>query len=257
MKTAWASVTSSTVVKTITAAVGSGWNTVKNAWENIKSGTATKTIMGIVGRGWGSIVTSWKGLKSKSVSLRARVIGTATGLINKIQQKWSYLKKNATIVFSARWVGSISNAVSSMWRSFASGYNSVRAKINSFASKIGISINLPEATFARGGIVSGATNALIGEAGREAVLPLERNLGWQRGLAEQLVDKMGGMNPQSDNVGMLYSETVRQNELLAQQNRILNLILEKDPEIKITAASIQDGLSRKNLRDGKTTVPVY
>ena len=256
MKTAWESVTSSTVVKTITAAVGSGWNTVKNAWENIKNGTATKTIMGVVGRGWGSINTAWKGLKSKAINLRAKVTGTASGIIGKIQEKWKWLKNNGVITFRAKVMDSVYTGFKKVWNSFASAVNGIADKANPYLSIVHISI--PKLGYlAKGGITTGATPAIVGEAGKEAVLPLERNLGWQRGLAEQLVAKMGDANPQSDNAGMLYSETVRQNELLTQQNRILNLILEKDPEIKVTAASIQDGLSRKNLRDGKTTVPVY
>lgn len=39
---------------------------------------------------------------------------------------------------------------------------------------------------AKGGIADGATLAMIGEAGKEAVLPLERNTGWIDNLAEKL-----------------------------------------------------------------------
>ena len=41
---------------------------------------------------------------------------------------------------------------------------------------------------ATGGITTGSTLAMIGEAGREAVLPLERNTGWM----DTLADKIGG-----------------------------------------------------------------
>lgn len=43
---------------------------------------------------------------------------------------------------------------------------------------------------AKGGIVDSSTFAEIGEAGREAVLPLERNTGWMRTLAADLVREM-------------------------------------------------------------------
>lgn len=39
---------------------------------------------------------------------------------------------------------------------------------------------------AKGGIANGATMAMIGEAGKEAVLPLERNTGWMDELAKKL-----------------------------------------------------------------------
>lgn len=43
---------------------------------------------------------------------------------------------------------------------------------------------------AKGGVVDGATLAMIGENGREAVMPLEKNTGWINELAEKLNDIM-------------------------------------------------------------------
>ena len=55
------------------------------------------------------------------------------------------------------------------------------------------SINVPQIPeLAKGGIVNGATQAIIGEAGKEAVLPLEHNTGWMDMLAERLAAKGGG-----------------------------------------------------------------
>ena len=48
---------------------------------------------------------------------------------------------------------------------------------------------IPE--LATGGIVNRATNAIIGEDGREAVLPLEKNTAWMDMLAEKLASKQG------------------------------------------------------------------
>lgn len=56
--------------------------------------------------------------------------------------------------------------------------------------------NMPEAPrvsiprLATGGITTGATLAEIGEAGREAVLPLEQNTGWMDTLADKIADRM-------------------------------------------------------------------
>ena len=47
---------------------------------------------------------------------------------------------------------------------------------------------------AQGGVVSQATMAVVGEAGKEAVMPLERNTGWIDNLAGQLVGKMSPNN---------------------------------------------------------------
>ena len=45
---------------------------------------------------------------------------------------------------------------------------------------------------ATGGITTGPTEALIGEAGREAVLPLERNLGYLDPLAQKIAAMIRG-----------------------------------------------------------------
>lgn len=52
------------------------------------------------------------------------------------------------------------------------------------------SFKLPR--LANGGITTGSTLANIGEAGREAVLPLENNTGWMNDFADRLLDRMGG-----------------------------------------------------------------
>lgn len=45
---------------------------------------------------------------------------------------------------------------------------------------------------AKGGVVSQATTAVIGEDGKEAVVPLERNLEWIDKVADKVAEKMGG-----------------------------------------------------------------
>lgn len=45
---------------------------------------------------------------------------------------------------------------------------------------------------ARGGIVASPTLAMVGEAGKEAVMPLERNTGWIDQLAVKIGEKIGG-----------------------------------------------------------------
>ena len=63
-------------------------------------------------------------------------------------------------------------------------------KLNNTIHKVFPRISIPR--LARGGIVNRATLAQIGEAGREAVLPLERNTGWMDLLAQKISDQPGG-----------------------------------------------------------------
>lgn len=57
-------------------------------------------------------------------------------------------------------------------------------------------INVPQIPLlAKGGIVDGATIAMIGEQGREAVVPLENNTAWIDKLAQDIADKNGASEP--------------------------------------------------------------
>ncbi|MCX0353281.1 hypothetical protein LI064_01930 [Clostridium perfringens] len=64
----------------------------------------------------------------------------------------------------------------------------------------GKGINLPEIPkLAKGGIVDSATLAVVGEAGKEAVMPLENNTGWITQLAEKVASRMPQNSTNSDN----------------------------------------------------------
>ena len=54
-------------------------------------------------------------------------------------------------------------------------------------------LNIP--AMAQGGVVDSATLAMIGENGKEAVVPLENNLEWLNKLAGMLNERMGGNTP--------------------------------------------------------------
>ena len=54
---------------------------------------------------------------------------------------------------------------------------------------------------AKGGVVNEATTAVIGEAGKEVVMPLERNTGWIGQLAGQIMSRMTGFSIQLPAVG--------------------------------------------------------
>ena len=55
-----------------------------------------------------------------------------------------------------------------------------------FGLNIGHIPNVSLPRLATGGITNGPTKAIIGEAGREAVLPLENNTGWMEILADKI-----------------------------------------------------------------------
>lgn len=64
----------------------------------------------------------------------------------------------------------------------------------------GKGINIPEIPMlAKGGIVDSPTIAMVGEAGREAVMPLENNTGWITDLASKVADRMPQSNSNVSN----------------------------------------------------------
>lgn len=76
--------------------------------------------------------------------------------------------------------------------SFIAGLNKV--KVPDWVPVVGgKGINIPKIPkLARGGIIDQPTLAVVGEAGKEAVMPLENNTGWIDLLADKLSNKFGG-----------------------------------------------------------------
>ena len=82
---------------------------------------------------------------------------------------------------------------------FINGLNQI--KIPDWVPGVGgKNMNIPKIPkLARGGVVDRATLAVVGEAGREAVVPLENNTGWLDKIASQLAEK-GGAGSQAQTI---------------------------------------------------------
>ena len=84
------------------------------------------------------------------------------------------------------------NAIIDGFNVMISGINRIQLDIprwlggGSLGFNIPLMPNIPQ--LAKGGIVSAPTLALVGERGKEAVLPLENNTGWMVGLANMIAD---------------------------------------------------------------------
>ena len=52
---------------------------------------------------------------------------------------------------------------------------------------------------AKGGIVDSPTIAMVGEAGREAVMPLENNTGWITDLANKVAERLPSQSSTNNN----------------------------------------------------------
>ncbi len=79
-----------------------------------------------------------------------------------------------------------------------SGINKVNFKVPDWVPVLGgkhVGLSIPKIPkLARGGIVDSPTLSVVGEAGKEAVMPLERNTGWINQLADRLASLIGNDN---------------------------------------------------------------
>ena len=115
--------------------------------------------------------------------------------------------------------GAISG-VKSVWNSFARGWNGIDVKIPTVSLPFGIGevgggeFKLPHLpTLARGGIVSSPTLALIGEAGREAVVPLPASGGLGGTVYQIEINVAPGVSPAV--VGATVVDQIRAYERVA------------------------------------------
>lgn len=95
------------------------------------------------------------------------------------------------------------NAIIGMINSAIAGLN--KMKVPDWVPGIGgLGVNLPKIPMlARGGIVDQPTLAMVGEAGKEAVMPLENNTGWINNLAGQIAGQMGGSGGELQSQGII------------------------------------------------------
>lgn len=133
-----------------------------------------------------------------SIGTSIASIGTAIG------NKFSEIGESIKSIFSGiwdfvsgifdpqNWIDLGTAAIDALWSAIKSIWNntvgSLSLDIPGFGGWDGIHVSVPK--LATGGIVTSATTALIGEAGKEAVLPLENNTQWMDKLATKVANQI-------------------------------------------------------------------
>lgn len=146
--------------------------------------TALKGIVQfIVGIFTGDMKKAWEGVKNITKGVWDALVGVVKTPINKI------------IDLVNGMVGAVVNGVNAIIR----GINSISFTVPDWVPGIGgdtfgfqlqelVAPKIPH--LAKGGIVDQPTLSLIGEKGKEAVVPLENNTGWMEQLAGRIVQAM-------------------------------------------------------------------
>lgn len=207
-----------------------------------------------------------------------------TEISSGIKQGYENSKHNITSAVSgipnliSNSIGNLHNIGRTAISSFIQGFSSIHIPMPHIGwdwsgGQISIgnfSFSLPRFNlqwYAHGGVLEGAQlfgmmgNTMLGggEAGREAVLPLENHTEWMDTLAYKVRAGLTGGSQDSIADGVregMYDATARQNELLKEQNELLRQIASKDFTAEITTDSFTKAMNRKNQRDGKTIIPV-
>ena len=129
------------------------------------------------------------------------------------------------------WIQGFSDGLTSGWKSIKNWWNNSVAKDLTFTTPdwLGgktISFKIPK--LATGGVINRATLAMVGEDGAEAVVPLERNLGWIDKLSTSIANKINSGSGNGGNVTISLEEISKpfytRSEMLDFAEHIVNCL---------------------------------
>lgn len=159
--------------------------------------TVSSFVMKIFGTIFGVISDVIGGILKTLGGVIDFIVGVFTG-------DWSKAWEGVKSIFSGIWdalkgvVKGVINVIIDVLNGFIKGINFINFDVPDWVPVIGgkkWGFNIkPIQKLARGGVIDKPTQAIIGEAGKEVVMPLERNTGWIDTLANKLADKIGGNN---------------------------------------------------------------
>ena len=192
---------------------------VKEIWEKIKTTAidkfnTMKTKLSEMGtKIKETLVTVFTSMKEGVVKIFEELWGSIKGVINSILGG----------------VETMANGVVNAINKVIDALNSLKFKIPEWVPEWGgreWSMNIPKIgtvsipRLAKGGIIAQPTQAIIGESGREAVLPLENNTEWLDMLEDRIVGAMSGMRVEASGDGQ-WGEFIKflNLEIVSEQNR--------------------------------------
>ena len=177
------------------------WNGIKNIWNSVTgwfSGiwTGIKNTYNNVATWFGNIFSNaWTNVKNAFSNFTSFF----SGLWNNIKETFSKLGTNIGDAISKSVKSGINGVISMIERTINNAIGLINGAIDLINKLPGVSVGkinrLTLPRLAKGGIVDSATLAVIGEQGREAVVPLENNTGWIDKLVEKMADRLGGSTP--------------------------------------------------------------
>ena len=203
------------------------WNSIKSIfgsvahWFGSTFGAAWSAIKGVFS-GWGSFFSGlWSRISSTFSSIGTKISGAIGGAVKSGIN--GIISRMQSVVNGA--VGIINGAI-----------GLINKLPGVSVGKVG-KVSFPR--LATGTIVDKATIAEIGEDGKEAVMPLEKNTGWIKKLAGDITELQGGSTANSDAI------TKKLDELL-EAIANLKIYLNTGELVGGIAGKIDESLGNKN-----------
>ena len=179
------------IVNTLTNAAATLWQQFSMLW-GVRGVGIVNTLTNAAATLWQNFAAGW-GVRG-------------VGIVNSLTSAASTLWQQFAGGWGTRSVGIVNtlvNSAASLWQQFRSGWagrtlgltvtysTNVSVIKRAVYKALGLS-GWPTISFAaRGGVFRSATLTMLGEAGTEAVVPLENNTGWMDVMAEKLGERMG------------------------------------------------------------------
>lgn len=141
-------------------------------------------------------IKNFFGIHSPSTVMAEIGRNIVQGLLDGISERWNTLRSALSDKF---------NALKSWWQGLSLGSFSFKTPhltvsyepVNNLLARfLGVTAlpHLSVSWFAKGGVIDGASLIGAGEAGAEAIVPLENNTGWLDMIADRLMEAMGNNN---------------------------------------------------------------
>ena len=216
-----------TAIKTFISNIITGVkNTISSVLDAIKT-----TFTNIVSAIYNGVVNKFTALKNSVVSI---FNGIKTAVSNVWNGIWNVIKNIANSILGG--IESLVNGVINGLNKMIGALNKLKFDVPDWVPVIGggtfgfnintiKTVSLPR--LAKGGIVNQPTQAIIGEAGREAVLPLENNTGWMDALVEKFAEKIAtliGTNEDGDIIVYVTLDGEIVQKYIQKRNNHTNLV---------------------------------
>jgi len=222
------------------------WETVKGVFsvvKNVLSGNfseAWEAIKGIFS-GWGEFFSGlWNKIKTIFSNVGSAIGNAITNTVKKAI--------NAVLSTAVKIINGFISAIN-----FAIG---IINKIPGVNIKTLNKLEVPQ--MAKGGVVDRATLAMIGEDGKEAVVPLEKNTGWIDALAEKLSYRVAGNAYDVSRraaTGANYTGALaamqRTLDTLAEEIKNLQIVLDTGAVVGGLAPAMDTALGNISVRKGR------